>query len=149
MTNDVAGGNEPVIKVYTIGYGGRKPGDFLDLLRAKGIRAIVDVRLHPKAYTAFYTKTKTADKGIQRLLDSAGIQYFSFVEMGNPFHDLPDWEQQYRRLLAEKGEQLVKPLDDVPEPFCLLCSEKLVAECHRRLIADFLAAKGHMIEHIE
>jgi uncharacterized protein (DUF488 family) len=30
-----------------------------------------------------------------------------------------------------------------------LCAEKLVAQCHRRLIAEFLAAKGHQIEHIE
>jgi uncharacterized protein (DUF488 family) len=149
MSNDVSGKNGPATTVYTIGYGGRKPEDFLDHLRARGIRAIVDVRLQPRAYAAFYTKAKTPDKGIQRLLAAAGIQYFSFVEMGNPFRGQRDWEQQYRRLLDEKGEQLVKPLDRVPEPFCLLCSEKRVAECHRRLIAEFLAARGHRIEHIQ
>jgi uncharacterized protein (DUF488 family) len=43
----------------------------------------------------------------------------------------------------------VSPLDGVPQPFCLLCAEKRVAECHRRLIAEFLASKGNQIEHIE
>jgi hypothetical protein len=45
---------------------------------------------------------------------------------------------------------LIERLGDLPQPFCLLCAEKRVAECHRLVIAEFLVAtKGWSVEHIE
>jgi uncharacterized protein (DUF488 family) len=38
----------------------------------------------------------------------------------------------------------------VPQPFCLLCAERRAADCHRRLIADYLVAGQRTeVEHIE
>ena len=138
------------MKVYTIGYGGRRPEEFLNLLRAQDIRAVVDVRLRPdRSAMGIFTRARTADKGIQGLLAGAEIQYFSFVELGNLFGEVPDWAERYKRMLDVAGDLLTDRLQSVPQPFCLLCAEKRVTECHRRLIGDFLAAKGHQIEHIE
>jgi uncharacterized protein (DUF488 family) len=138
------------MKVYTIGYGGRRPDELLSLLTAKGIGAVVDVRLRPdRSAVGVFAMAKTADKGIQGLLTGAGIQYFSFVELGNLFRELPDWADRYERMLAAAGDLLTDRLQSVPQPFCLLCAEKRVTECHRRLVGEFLAAKGHQIEHIE
>ena len=136
--------------IYTISYGGRRPNELLDLLKARGVQAVVDVRLRPdRSAMGIYARAKTPDKGIQGLLAGAGIQYFSFVELGNLFGELADWAKRYKRMLDAAGDLLTDRLQSVPQPFCLLCAEKRVTECHRRLIGEFLAAKGHQIEHIE
>jgi len=139
------------MKFFTIGYGGRSPDELAGLLRQNGVVTVVDVRLHPdRAYSGTWKKAKTPDKGIEKVLSDAGIGYVSLVELGNPFLNEPDWEPRYRQLLEESGDQRTRPLESVPQPFCLLCAEKRVAECHRGLIAEYLVrTKGAGVQHLE
>ena len=138
------------MKLYTIGYGGRKPAEFVALLCKNGVKAIVDVRLRPdRSSMGTYVKARNADKGIQRLLADAGIQYFSFVELGNVFRNYDDWKERYRKLMQRSGDLLTARLEELPLPFCLMCAEKLVENCHRLLIAEYLIQKGHQVKHIE
>jgi len=138
------------VKFYTIGYGGRDPRDFVEILKQKGIKAVVDVRLLPNhASMGLYKKAKTVGKGIQGLLARGGIQYFSLVELGNRFLGQEDWRERYREVLEKEGNLLTERLWEMPTPFCLICSEKSSAECHRREISDYLVRKGHEVEHIE
>jgi uncharacterized protein (DUF488 family) len=139
------------MKFYTIGYGGRRPAEFLELLVRRGVRCIADVRVRPdRASMGAYTKAKAPGKGIEGLLAERGIAYRSILELGNPFLDLDDWRPSYRELLDRAGDLLVPRLADLPRPFCLLCAEKRVADCHRQLIANFLVARhGWEVEHIE
>ena len=139
------------MKFFTIGYGGRKPDEFASLLSLHGDRTVADLRIHPdRASMGAYVKARTADKGIERLLSERGIAYRSILELGNLFRDLDDWRAPYRALFERAGDLLAGRLGELPEPFCLLCAEKRVAECHRLVIADFLVAtKGWSVEHIE
>src|SRR4051794_17267969 len=139
------------MKFYTIGYGGRKLAEFLELLVRHGVRCVADVRIRPdRASMGAYTKAKAPGKGIEGLLALQGIGYRSILELGNPFLDLDDWRPSYRELLDRAGDLLVPRLDELPRPFCLLCAEKRVAECHRQVIADFLVMwKGWEVGHIE
>jgi uncharacterized protein (DUF488 family) len=136
--------------VFTIGYGGRRPEDLVALLIQHGVLAVVDVRLRPdRASMGVYVKAKSPDKGIQRLLADAGIEYFSFPELGNIFLDHADWCERYAELIARAGDLLTVQLHAVPQPFCLLCAERRVAECHRQQIGDWLRSHGYQVEDIE
>jgi uncharacterized protein (DUF488 family) len=139
------------MRFYTIGYGGRSPDEFAGLLVARGIRSVADVRIRPdRASMGAYVMARTPDKGIQKLLGDRGIAYHSILELGNLFRDMEDWVPSYRMLFERAGDLMVGRLDGLPGPFCLMCAEKRVADCHRRVIADFLVAtRGWTVEHIE
>ena len=95
----------------TVGYGGRNPQELVALLRGRGVRTLIDVRLRPdRAAMGVYVKAKSANKGIEKLFREAGVGYASLVELGNLFVDLDDWEQRYRRLLDAAGDLLVERL---------------------------------------
>jgi uncharacterized protein (DUF488 family) len=135
---------------FTIGYGGRSPSELLTLLSDAGVKTLADVRLRPdKASMGSYAKAKTSDKGIEYLLASGGIGYVSLPELGNVFLDDADWPTLYAELIAKAGDLLTRRLPKLPEPFCLMCAEKRVAECHRRIIADYLVGRGNQVTHIE
>lgn len=138
------------MKIYTIGYGGRKPSDFIDLLKKADIKTVVDVRLSPeRAFMGIYAKGKDPSKGIKGLLERAGIQYVSVPELGNPFKDDKDWMPKYQLHLDQKGDLLCSRLYELKTPFCLLCAEKCASCCHRKVISDYLADKGYEVEHLE
>jgi uncharacterized protein (DUF488 family) len=96
-----------------------------------------------------YVKAKDPDKGIEGLLRRAGIQYFSFVELGNLFLDFDDWQVRYPRLMEKAGDLLTERLLQAPQPFCLMCAEKAADRCHRAIIAGYFAQRGCEVEHIE
>jgi len=135
------------LKCFTIGYGGREPQDFINLLKQNGIKIVVDVRLKPySAYKESYVKAKDPNKGIQALLRNHEISYLHIKELGNRFLDNKDWAIQYEKHLEENGYSLISDLIKITEPFCLLCAEKKVEEngvvnCHRKLIADYLFSR--------
>ena len=138
------------MKFYTVGYGGRHPQEFVNLLKQTDIKTIVDVRLRPdRSSMGIYSKAKSADKGIQRLLANADMGYVSLVELGNLFSGCENWQERYWQLLLKAGDLLTERLQQIPAPFCLLCAEKQVAKCHRLQIADYLVQKGYEVEHIE
>jgi uncharacterized protein (DUF488 family) len=141
----------PAMKFFTIGYGGRAPEEFVGLLVRHGVRAVADVRIRPdRANLGAYVKARTPDKGIEKRLGDRGIAYHSILELGNLFKDLDDWRPPYRALFERSGDLLVARLEGLPEPFCLMCAERRVVECHRQVIAEFLVAnRGWTVEHIE
>lgn len=138
------------MRIYTIGYGGRAPQAFVDLLLAAKIRTVVDVRLRPnRASMGAFIKAREPDRGIERLLREAGIGYASLVELGNEFLDFEDWHDRYRRRLLEGlGAPLTERLSSLAGPMCLMCAEKRPEKCHRLLIAEYLATGGWDVVHL-
>jgi uncharacterized protein (DUF488 family) len=136
--------------IHTIGYGGRSPGEFLERLSSNGIRSVVDVRLRPdRASMGSYVLARTPDKGIERLLSEAGIGYQSLIELGNVFLNRENWPALYHEFLDRAGALLVTRLEAIPQPYCLMCAEKSPSECHRTIIAEYMARTyGVDVHHI-
>ena len=125
------------MRIFTIGYGGRNPKDFVELLKQNDIKVLIDVRLRPDhASMGAYVKAKSPDKGIQRLL-SEEIEYVSIIELGNIFIEYEDWRERYRQLLNNSGILLTERLMQIKTTFCLMCAEKSADNCHRQLIENF------------
>lgn len=135
------------VNLYTIGTGGKSARDFFTLLQKSGVRRVLDIRLSNTSQLAGFTKKPD----LEYLLGAvAAIEYRHITDFA-PTEDLMDgykskkltWQQyadQYARLLAER--HALDALD--PALFadaCLLCSEPAAAGCHRRLLADHLAAR--------
>jgi len=82
---EIPSGNK---QVFTIGYGGRKPNELCDLLTSHNVCSVVDVRLRPdRASMGSYVRAKSPEKGIQGMLNEAGLDYVPLVELGNVFLD--------------------------------------------------------------
>ncbi len=137
-------------QVFTIGYGGRDKPSFLALLKAHGVRTVVDIRLRPdRASMGIWVKAKTDEKGIAHWLSEAGIDYCSLVELGNVFLDFPDWQARYQQLLDAAGNLLTERLNSIPGPICLLCAEKDATQCRRQQVAEYLAThEGAIVQHL-
>ena len=116
-----------MVKIETIGYGGKKPAEFFQELESLDPDIIIDVRENPdNAFLGCYTRPKLSEKLREK--------YTWIPELGNESREMPptlkDEEEGIRKLLklAEEKERII-----------LLCSEKLEERCHRSYVkARFL-----------
>lgn len=136
-------------RLFTIGYGGRKPSDFVTALQENGIRAVADIRLRPdRASMPAFKRAKVPEKGIHQLLTPPEIDYLSLIDLGNVFLEWGAWREPYGQLLELAGDVLTRRLLDLRRPFCLLCAERDVEQCHRKQVAEYLVRSGWVVTHI-
>lgn len=138
------------MQLFTLGYGGRMPAEFVALLKQHGIATVVDVRLRPdKSSMGAYVRAKDPTRGIEGLLAGAGIGYVSMVPLGNLFVNDPDVRMGlYQQFLERMGDIVTAPLAAVTGPICLLCAEKVPEQCHRWHLATYLEQRGWAVTHI-
>ena len=129
-------------KIFTIGFSGKSPDGFIEVLNAVRVRAVWDVRLwRASAYVPFYSG--------ENLATVLGTRYEYHPEFAPTTEILTgyknsritwaDYEKLYRELLAAR-----RPTDGLApvdiDRICLLCTEKPAVQCHRRLAAEYIAS---------
>ena len=130
-------------KIFTIGFSGKSPDAFMDVLNAVRVRIVWDVRLwRASAYVPFYSGDSLASV--------LGARYEYHPEFAPTTEILtgykngritwPDYEKMYRELLtARRPADGLAPVDI--DRICLLCTEKSALQCHRRLAAEYIASQ--------
>lgn len=135
-------------KIFTIGFSGKSPDAFMDVLNAVRIHTVWDVRLwRASTYVPFYSGDSLAT--------ALGTRYEYHPEFAPTSEILagykdgritwPDYERMYRELLAARHPTAgLSPAD--LDRICLLCTEKSATQCHRRLVAEYIAEQIPDIE---
>lgn len=138
------------IQLYTIGFTKKTAQEFFTLLDKNGVTTLVDTRLKPDTQLSGFAKGRDLPYFLRNLI---GCDYRSMPEM-SPTEDLlgqyredkswDEYEVGFRDLLEERS--LITQLDRSwweAQSACLLCSEHEPDHCHRRLVAEYLAAHWH------
>ena len=127
------------------------------MLQAHGIRALVDVRRFPgsRRHPHF------GREQLEAILHARDFEYLWMPDLGGrrtPGKDSPNtgWRVAGFRGYADymETEEFRGALADLIDvgrrlPTTIMCAEQLWWQCHRRLIADALLARGHPVLHIE
>lgn len=144
--------------IYTIGFTRKSAEEFFALLRSAGVETLVDIRLHNRSQLAGFAKRDDLAWFAREL---AGIEYVHVPELA-PTPELFEafkrrvgsweaFEQGFRQLMEERGavERFDRGL--LRRSPCFLCSEAAPDRCHRRLVAEALAAgePGLQVMHLQ
>lgn len=143
-------------RVFTVGHSTRPAVELVELLRAYGIRTLVDIRTVPRS-----RKNPQYNKDVlEGTLAEVGIHYVHLPRLGGLRHarkDSPNtaWRNASFRGYADymgtedfaHGLEALRAL--TPDgPLALMCAEAVPWRCHRSLLADALVARGVEVRHI-
>ncbi len=137
--------NERITKIFTLGYAGKNAREFFTILNQAGIRKIIDVRLYNTSQLAGFTKRQDIEYFLQAIVGAEYIHLPIMAPTKQLLNDykkgLINWQQyekQFKPIIARR--QIEKHL--VPQDMdmsCFLCSEAEADNCHRRVVAEYLA----------
>ena len=151
MTDETSG-----VRLFTIGFTKKTAREFFTLLCEAGVRRVVDIRLNNASQLAGFTKKDDLEFFLREI---GGIDYVHRPDLA-PTEEIlagykkkvigwPEYERQFNALLVERHiETLVSPQE--MDMACLLCSEPTAAQCHRRLVAEYIQHiwPGVIITHL-
>jgi uncharacterized protein (DUF488 family) len=133
--------------LFTTGYEGKELPVFLDCLEARGIECILDVRETPFSRKPGFSKGPLA-----RALEARGIQYIHLKELGTPrsLRDAVKSDGDYRTFFKAMERHLATRQESIElacrhamrTTCCLLCYEKSVDACHRRIVARMIQQRA-------
>jgi uncharacterized protein (DUF488 family) len=144
--------------VYTIGHSTRTIDDFIALLSGENIARVVDVRAFPMSRR----HPQFNRENLETSLTAAGIAYRHMPAFGGRRGTPREgrsrnglWRVDAFRNYADHAEtpEFAAALDELEtlaseKPTAFMCAEAVWWQCHRRLIADYMLARGWRVLHI-
>lgn len=144
------------MEIFTIGFTKKSAERFFALLRAAGVKRIVDVRLNNTSQLAGYAKREDLAFFAKQIAD---VDYVHLPELAPTPEMLAeyrgggrDWETYAEQFLALMKKRRIE--EQVPKKVidggCLLCSEDRPHHCHRTLVAQYLSERwgGAEVKHL-
>lgn len=142
--------------VYTVGHSTHAVEAFVQLIARHGVTQVADVRTVPKSrrHPHFGSEALAAH------LEKAGIRYRHFPALGGLRRPAPEsvntaWQHPSFRGYADHmaGNPFKAGLEELLNwsragRTAVMCAEALWWQCHRRLLADALAARNVSVVHI-
>ena|ERR1700730_5314319 len=126
--------------LVSIGYGGRRPSDMLQLLLDQGVHVLVDVRLSPRTRIPGFSGSALA-----RTLHAVGIEYRHEPQLGNPVENQeplrsgsPAARSIFQKVLESDGRGALQALTKaaVTHRVAVMCAERDSKRCHRQVIVE-------------
>jgi uncharacterized protein (DUF488 family) len=155
-------------KLYTIGYQRRSLPEFIDILKANGVKHVLDIRYSTKSQF----KSEFSEDALKGVLCYVGIAYTSDKKLGVPFEVQSPYKNgnmpisEFKRLYTEHVSQIdmtacAKDIKKAGKT-TLMCYEKKAIDnkmkvpgkakftinCHRSILADILKETGEFNEII-
>jgi len=140
----------------TVGHSTRTAKDFIHLLKAHGVKRLVDVRTIPRSrHNPQFSRNE-----LSPALHSARLHYTYMPGLGGLRHASPHsintaWRNASFRGFADymQTPEFRQSLDDLItlaklERVAIMCAEAVPWRCHRSLIADALLARGIEVQEI-
>lgn len=136
--------NPDPASLMTIGYEGADLSDFLETLKAAGVRHLIDVRELPLSRKKGFSK-----KSLCEAVEAEGISYTHVRQLGDPkpgrdaakSGDLATFRNVFGTHIRQpKTREALQTLVPVVSGggVCLLCFERHHVDCHRSIVADEL-----------
>lgn len=144
---------------FTIGHSTRSLEEFVDLLEDVEIGLLADIRKIPRSRT----NPQFNEDSLRVTLQSVGIQYEHMAVLGGlrgkatgvpseenalwknkSFHNYADYalSDRFRAGIEHLREEGHK------RRCAIMCSEAVWWRCHRRIVTDYLIARGETVFHI-
>ena len=145
----MAAESPPQTVIWTIGHSTHPIAEFLEILKAHGIRQLIDVRTVPRSRH----NPQFSREELPHSLEAAGIRYRHMAGLGGLRHARKDsintaWRNASFRGYAdymqtpEFQSSLEALIEAAEAPTAIMCAEAVPWRCHRSLIGDALLARG-------
>jgi uncharacterized protein (DUF488 family) len=145
---------DETLPVYTVGYGSRTFDDLLEVLEARAIACLVDIRSAP--YSRFRPEFSKA--ALEAALRERGIRYVFLGDHLGGRPDSPDcyvdgrvdYDRVAEKEFYRKGIERIRRAHAQGMRLVLMCSEGKPEECHRsKLVGTTLTREGIPLAHLD